>query len=146
MIRLLQLGQNIAVFPLQDVLGLPSNHRMNIPGILGGNWGWRFSWGMVGTEPTRVLGVITAASGRGPWSCWLCRAEATAMPGALTRSLLCSLSLVATCLLAAAPHVARAADSVAHVPWSRQGHDHPGQPAAVHARGHHQRLCSICRA
>lgn len=42
------------------------------------------------------------------------------MRGALTRSLLCSLSLVATCLLAAAPHVARAADSVAHVPWSRQ--------------------------
>ncbi len=57
---------NIAVFPLQDVLGLPSSHRMNIPGILGGNWGWRFSWGMVGTEPSRVLGVITAASGRGP--------------------------------------------------------------------------------
>lgn len=58
---------NLAVFPMQDVLGLPSAHRMNIPGILGGNWGWRFSWEMVGSEPARVLGLITAASGRGPF-------------------------------------------------------------------------------
>jgi 4-alpha-glucanotransferase len=58
---------NIAVFPLQDVLGLPSSHRMNIPGVLGGNWGWRFSWPMIQPETTRVLGLITAASGRGPF-------------------------------------------------------------------------------
>jgi 4-alpha-glucanotransferase len=58
---------NMAVFPLQDVLGLPSSHRMNIPGVLGGNWGWRFSWPMIGAETTRVLGLITAASGRGPF-------------------------------------------------------------------------------
>ena len=57
---------NTVVFPLQDVLGLPSSHRMNIPGVLGGNWGWRFSWGMVGSEPARVLGLISAASGRAP--------------------------------------------------------------------------------
>lgn len=58
---------NIAVFPLQDVLGLPSSHRMNIPGVLGGNWGWRFRWPMIDAETTRVLGLITAASGRGPF-------------------------------------------------------------------------------
>jgi len=58
---------NIAVFPLQDVLGLPSSHRMNIPGVLGGNWGWRFGWPMIDAETTRVLGLITAASGRGPF-------------------------------------------------------------------------------
>jgi len=57
---------NMAVYPLQDVLGLGGSHRMNIPGVLGGNWGWRFSWDMVGQEPARVLGLITAASGRGP--------------------------------------------------------------------------------
>ncbi len=57
---------NTVVFPLQDVLGLPSSHRMNIPGVLGGNWGWRFSWDMVGHEPARVLGLISAASGRAP--------------------------------------------------------------------------------
>jgi 4-alpha-glucanotransferase len=56
-----------AVFPLQDVLGLGPEHRMNLPGSLGGhNWAWRYTWDMVGTEPARVLGLITAASGRGP--------------------------------------------------------------------------------
>lgn len=58
---------NIAVFPLQDVLGLGSEHRMNIPGVLGGNWAWRFAWPMIDAETTRVLGLITAASGRGPF-------------------------------------------------------------------------------
>ncbi len=57
----------MAVFPLQDVLGLGTEHRMNIPGTLGDpNWTWRFSWDMLGSEPGRVLGLITAASGRGP--------------------------------------------------------------------------------
>lgn len=60
---------NLAVFPLQDVLGLPSSHRMNTPGTLGGpNWTWRFDWPMVGPEPGRVLALLTAASGRGPFA------------------------------------------------------------------------------
>jgi 4-alpha-glucanotransferase len=60
---------NMAVFPLQDVLGLDGSHRMNLPGTLGGsNWTWRFDWSMLGSEPTRVLGLITAASGRGPFA------------------------------------------------------------------------------
>jgi 4-alpha-glucanotransferase len=33
---------DIAVVPLQDILGLGSEARMNIPGKLGGNWSWRF--------------------------------------------------------------------------------------------------------
>ena len=58
---------SMAVYPLQDVLGLDTRHRMNIPGTLGDpNWTWRFTWDMVGPEPGRVLGLITAASGRGP--------------------------------------------------------------------------------
>ena len=57
---------NTAVFALQDVLGLDGSHRMNLPGSTEGNWAWRFDWGMVGNEPGRVLGLITAASGRGP--------------------------------------------------------------------------------
>lgn len=57
---------NMAVYPMQDVLGLGSEHRMNVPGILGGNWGWRFTWDMVGGEPGRVLGLISAAAGRAP--------------------------------------------------------------------------------
>lgn len=58
----------LVVFQLQDVLGLESRHRMNTPGTLGGsNWTWRFDWDVLGAEPTRVLGLITAASGRGPF-------------------------------------------------------------------------------
>ena len=58
---------NTAIFPMQDVLGLDARHRMNIPGLMGtGNWSWRFDWPMVGTEPGRVLGLISAATGRGP--------------------------------------------------------------------------------
>jgi 4-alpha-glucanotransferase len=57
----------LAIFPLQDVLGLDSRHRMNVPGLMGGsNWAWRFEWGMVGSEPALTLGRISAATGRGP--------------------------------------------------------------------------------
>jgi 4-alpha-glucanotransferase len=60
---------DLAVFPLQDVLGLDATHRMNTPGTLGqGNWTWRFDWPMVGAEPGRVLGLLTAASGRGDFA------------------------------------------------------------------------------
>jgi len=35
----------LAIVPLQDVLGLGSEARMNFPGRLGGNWSWRYSEG-----------------------------------------------------------------------------------------------------
>jgi 4-alpha-glucanotransferase len=38
---------NLAILPMQDVLALGSDHRMNIPGVTTGNWSWRFSWDMV---------------------------------------------------------------------------------------------------
>jgi 4-alpha-glucanotransferase len=60
---------NTVIVPLQDVLGLPRTARMNTPGTMGSdNWTWRFDWPMVGGEPGRVLGLITAASGRGPFA------------------------------------------------------------------------------
>ncbi|MEP7154725.1 MAG: 4-alpha-glucanotransferase [Betaproteobacteria bacterium] len=55
-----------AVFPLQDVLGLDGKHRMNTPGTVERNWAWRFEWNMLDHETTRVLAMITAASGRAP--------------------------------------------------------------------------------
>ena len=55
---------NMAVFPLQDVLGLDGSHRMNLPGTSGGNWTWRFDWTMADAAHARRLGQITAASGR----------------------------------------------------------------------------------
>jgi 4-alpha-glucanotransferase len=49
------------------VLGLDGTHRMNVPGTLGAHSGsWRFEWPWIGSEATRVLGLITAASGRAP--------------------------------------------------------------------------------
>jgi 4-alpha-glucanotransferase len=32
---------DLAIAPLQDILGLGNESRMNLPGRLGGNWGWR---------------------------------------------------------------------------------------------------------
>ncbi len=34
----------LAIAPMQDFLGLDSEHRMNTPGVIGGNWRWRFQW------------------------------------------------------------------------------------------------------
>jgi 4-alpha-glucanotransferase len=34
----------IAVVPMQDLLGLGSESRMNTPGTTAGNWRWRFAW------------------------------------------------------------------------------------------------------
>ena len=36
---------NTAIIPLQDVLGLGSEARMNLPSSKEGNWGWRFRSG-----------------------------------------------------------------------------------------------------
>jgi 4-alpha-glucanotransferase len=36
-----------AIYPLQDVLGLGSEQRMNLPGQGEGHWEWRFSWSQV---------------------------------------------------------------------------------------------------
>jgi len=38
---------NTAIVPFQDLLGLPSAARMNVPGTPDGNWEWRFSWDMI---------------------------------------------------------------------------------------------------
>jgi 4-alpha-glucanotransferase len=57
----------LAVYPLQDVLGLPAEHRMNLPGTLGPhNWSWRFEWPMVSDEHARVLALMAHTSGREP--------------------------------------------------------------------------------
>jgi 4-alpha-glucanotransferase len=34
----------LAILPMQDVLGLDSEHRMNTPNTASGNWQWRFAW------------------------------------------------------------------------------------------------------
>lgn len=34
----------MAIIPMQDLLALGSEHRMNMPGTTDGNWAWRFDW------------------------------------------------------------------------------------------------------
>jgi 4-alpha-glucanotransferase len=38
---------DLAIAPLQDLLGLGSEARMNTPGVAAGNWTWRFTWEMI---------------------------------------------------------------------------------------------------
>jgi 4-alpha-glucanotransferase len=37
----------LVILPMQDVLGLGSEARMNTPGTDNGNWRWRFEWGAI---------------------------------------------------------------------------------------------------
>ena len=46
------------LFPLQDVLGLGSETRMNFPGRQAGNWGFRFSWDQLTPDITRRLRAL----------------------------------------------------------------------------------------
>ena len=54
-----------AVFPLQDVLQLGSEARMNRPSQAGGNWLWRFAWDDLASGVGDRLGDMTACYGRG---------------------------------------------------------------------------------
>jgi 4-alpha-glucanotransferase len=54
----------LALFPMQDVLGLDGSHRMNLPGTAQGNWSWRLQPLMLQPEVGRRLARISAASGR----------------------------------------------------------------------------------
>ena len=55
-----------AVFPVQDVLGLGSQARMNRPGTVHGNWEWRLRDGELTAEHAARLRELTAAAGRLP--------------------------------------------------------------------------------
>jgi 4-alpha-glucanotransferase len=59
-IRTLQASVADTVFvPMQDVLGLGSQARMNQPATIGGNWRWRFRPEMLTPEIQRRLGDLT---------------------------------------------------------------------------------------
>jgi 4-alpha-glucanotransferase len=48
-----------AIVPVQDLLGLGSDARMNRPGIDTGNWRWRLVPGQLTHETARQLAVMT---------------------------------------------------------------------------------------
>jgi 4-alpha-glucanotransferase len=47
------------LIPMQDVLGLGTEARMNLPATLGGNWRWRCRSGALTPELTQRLGELT---------------------------------------------------------------------------------------
>ncbi|HLO85727.1 MAG TPA: 4-alpha-glucanotransferase [Nostocaceae cyanobacterium] len=57
---------NQAIIPLQDVLGLGSEARMNFPSTSEGNWGWRYQPGVLTGELSDRLKNLTQLFGRAP--------------------------------------------------------------------------------
>jgi 4-alpha-glucanotransferase len=57
---------NQAIIPLQDVLGLGNEARMNFPSIAEGNWEWRYQAASLTQELGDRLKVLTRLNGRAP--------------------------------------------------------------------------------
>ena len=55
-----------AVAPLQDLLGLGSEARMNTPGVASGNWAWRLTWEALPSWLAPQLREIAELYGRVP--------------------------------------------------------------------------------
>jgi 4-alpha-glucanotransferase len=54
----------LAVVPWQDVLSLGNGARMNTPGMIVGNWGFRFRWEDVATAIPARLARLAFLYGR----------------------------------------------------------------------------------
>ncbi len=53
-----------AIVQLQDLLSLPTDARMNLPGRADGNWGWRVRGEMLTDEVASRLAELTELAGR----------------------------------------------------------------------------------
>ncbi len=53
-----------AIIPLQDILGLGSEARMNTPGVAGGNWQWRFRWEQLAPQMKQRMRTIAQQTKR----------------------------------------------------------------------------------
>lgn len=56
----------VAMMQAQDILGLGSDARMNLPARAGGNWRWQMKSGALTTALARRLRAVTEATGRLP--------------------------------------------------------------------------------
>ncbi|MFW6348906.1 MAG: 4-alpha-glucanotransferase [Thiohalospira sp.] len=54
----------LAIVPMQDLLGLSSEHRMNVPGTVEGNWTWRLERGWIPEGRAAELARLNALYGR----------------------------------------------------------------------------------
>jgi 4-alpha-glucanotransferase len=67
LIRLAMLSvAGLSIFPLQDVLGLGANARMNAPGSSAGNWSWRYLPNALTEELRQRLAGMCRTYGRIP--------------------------------------------------------------------------------
>jgi len=57
---------DLSIVPLQDVLGLGSEARMNTPSVYGGNWRWRLDQGRLTSELAAKLAHLAQMSDRLP--------------------------------------------------------------------------------
>jgi len=57
---------SLAVVPLQDVLGLGSEARMNTPSLHGGNWKWRLQPGALNPGVAEKLAHLAEVTDRLP--------------------------------------------------------------------------------
>jgi len=57
---------DLALFPLQDLLGLGSRARMNVPGTAAGNWTWRVDEQSLTPAVADQMAKFTALYGRAP--------------------------------------------------------------------------------
>jgi 4-alpha-glucanotransferase len=55
---------NLAVIPMQDILELGSEARMNTPGTTTGNWNWRFQWDQLNHDKVSRLSHLVSLFNR----------------------------------------------------------------------------------
>ncbi len=57
---------NFVIIPMQDILNLGSEARMNFPSTLGENWSWRFTWEQMDDNLSKYLKELTELYERPP--------------------------------------------------------------------------------
>lgn len=63
---LLASAARMTIVTVQDLLGLGSEARMNVPGAAANNWQWRLRPGQLDEEPLKHLGYLTRVYRRAP--------------------------------------------------------------------------------
>jgi 4-alpha-glucanotransferase len=58
-------ASQLAIMPMQDILGLGRGQRMNTPGTTEGNWSWRFRWEQIAPDLGERLLRMARLYGRG---------------------------------------------------------------------------------
>jgi len=55
---------NLAIVPMQDILALDSQSRMNTPGTIEGNWAWRMQWAQLSDDKLHSFRQLVEESDR----------------------------------------------------------------------------------